>query len=1312
MYATRQSSKRSILAVSFLLAVFALLLLLADRGASAQALASGSPKAVENAAGLSQSQPQSTGTPCGPGGWSVVPAPDGGSYSNALYGVASISPNDVWAVGEQYESAYSSYVPLVEHWNGSAWSVVQSSQYGVTLRGVTAISANDVWAVGWMGGYSTQPLTEHWDGSQWTYVQASISGARKLYGVAAISTNDVWAVGQSGSQGVNGILIIHWNGTQWSSSPTPTIANGVLYGVTAISANDSWAVGTSNNGETVTLHWDGTQWSRIGSPNSGSYINVLTSASATASNDIWAVGYWATSGVEYHGYTMHWDGSQWSAIDNPTNPSGPDDPTPAGTYLYGVSTGSNGEAWAVGRNLQNSGTTGITLHLQGGIWTIVPSPNPGYANTRLYAVSAPGPDSIWAVGNFDTSSLGYTYPLTEHYSGSCLTQTPAPTSAATRTAVRTNTPAATRTRPPTGTPGPCQTEGSWTTVPAPDDGSYSNALYGVASISPNDTWAVGEQYSSSLSSYIAIIEHWNGSAWSVVPGSPYSLNLRGITAISADDVWAVGWMGGYGFSPFTEHWDGSQWSYVQSPVSGGRRLYGVSAASTNDVWAVGLSSSQGVTGTLIIHWNGTQWNPSPSPSIANGVLYGVSAISANDSWAVGTSNNGETVTLHWNGTQWSRIASPNSGAYINVLTSVSAIGSSDVWAVGYWATSGVEYHGYTMHWDGTQWSAIDNPTNPYGLDDPTPAGIYLYGVSTSPSGEAWAVGRNLQNSGTTGITLHLQGGIWTIMPSPNPGYANTRLYAVSVPGPVGTWAVGTMDTNSLGYTVPLTEQYNNLCPTQTPGTPSPTSTPRPPTSTPTRPTATNTSPPTGTSTPVPTVCGPNSNYIISQSVGATIVPGTTDSGLHCSECSTTIDLPFPFTLYDRIFTSAIVTSKGTLGFVGVTEAYWSDCLPDQYSNYAIFPHWDDLDVSSTCGSGNCGIYTSVSGQAPSRIFNIEWRARYHNLWNTANFEVRLYEGQNRFDLVYGDVTLQGYNATVGVQRDTGSLYAEFSCWGYVLPQGLQLAFTMPVCDNTPTVLPSNTPTALATGTHIAHTATPVQSTATLTATHAPLTATPGQATATATSCSIQFSDVPADSAFYRPIACLTCRNVMSGYPDGTFKPGANVTRGQLAKIVANAARFNETVNGQTFEDIQPGSTFYLYVERMAARGIISGYQCGGPGESCGAGNRPYYRQGSNATREQISKIVAMSASLGGPAGEEMFEDVPVQSAFYNWIEPLGEHGMMSGYPCGAPTEPCGSGHKPYFRPSNNATRGQTSKIVANTFFPNCQTPTGPNRPGH
>src|SRR5205814_1407400 len=148
--------------------------------------------------------------------------------------------------------------------------------------------------------------------------------------------------------------------------------------------------------------------------------------------------------------------------------------------------------------------------------------------------------------------------------------------------------------------------------------------------------------------------------------------------------------------------------------------------------------------------------------------------------------------------------------------------------------------------------------------------------------------------------------------------------------------------------------------------------------------------------PTATACVPaNLNYNLKQTTGS-IVAGTNDVGLHCSECSTTINLPFPYRLYDRTFNSAIVTSKGTLGFIDVTQAYWSDCLPDEYSDYAIFPHWDDLDLSVACGNRDCGIYTSVSGTAPNRVFNIEWRARYHNLWNTLNFEVRLYEGQTHF----------------------------------------------------------------------------------------------------------------------------------------------------------------------------------------------------------------------------------------------------------------------------------------------------------------------------
>ncbi|MEO8285779.1 MAG: S-layer homology domain-containing protein [Chloroflexota bacterium] len=214
-----------------------------------------------------------------------------------------------------------------------------------------------------------------------------------------------------------------------------------------------------------------------------------------------------------------------------------------------------------------------------------------------------------------------------------------------------------------------------------------------------------------------------------------------------------------------------------------------------------------------------------------------------------------------------------------------------------------------------------------------------------------------------------------------------------------------------------------------------------------------------------------------------------------------------------------------------------------------------------------------------------------------------------------------------------------------------------------------------------------------------------------TGCAINFTDVPPEQTFYPFVHCLACGGVVSGYSDGTFRPNNNLTRAQLAKIVSNAAGFSDPASGQLFQDIVPANTFYVWVQRLASRGYISGYPCGGPGEPCGSGNLPYFRPGNNATRGQISKIVSNAAGFNEPpADNQIFADVPPSSTFYEWIQRLASRSIMSGYPCGGPGEPCGAGNLPYFRPGNNATRGQTSKIVANTFYPNCYS-AAEGRPG-
>src|SRR5207249_5412641 len=156
-------------------------------------------------------------------------------------------------------------------------------------------------------------------------------------------------------------------------------------------------------------------------------------------------------------------------------------------------------------------------------------------------------------------------------------------------------------------------------------------------------------------------------------------------------------------------------------------------------------------------------------------------------------------------------------------------------------------------------------------------------------------------------------------------------------------------------------------------------------------------------------------------------------------------LPFPVTFYDQIFFSVNVSSNGNLQFTGANNTFSNDCLPAAGINDLIAPYWDDLyDVDTASGQG---VFTSVSGTAPNRIFNIEFRENLCCLDGPPllDFEVRLHEDTSNFEIIYGALNGNtGDNATVGAQRDTGSHFTQFECNPSpspgVLVDGLQLNF--------------------------------------------------------------------------------------------------------------------------------------------------------------------------------------------------------------------------------------------------------------------------------
>ena len=159
-------------------------------------------------------------------------------------------------------------------------------------------------------------------------------------------------------------------------------------------------------------------------------------------------------------------------------------------------------------------------------------------------------------------------------------------------------------------------------------------------------------------------------------------------------------------------------------------------------------------------------------------------------------------------------------------------------------------------------------------------------------------------------------------------------------------------------------------------------------------------------------------------------------------------------------------------------------------------------------------------------------------------------------------------------------------------------------------------------------------------------------------------------------------------------------------MVANSAGFFEDPGDQIYTDVPPGSTYYAYINRLTNRGIMSGYPCPErpSGDDCDPDNPVIFLPNANATRGQLAKIVSNAAGFDEAVSGQFYADVPEEgqgSQFYEWIMRLTNRGVMSGYPCGGAGEPCVE-NRPYFRWNAQVTRGQASKIVANTFFPNCE----------
>jgi IPT/TIG domain len=328
------------------------------------------------------------------------------------------------------------------------------------------------------------------------------SGANQLTGVSCTSLTNCIGVGYyTNGSGQIMTLIESWDGASWSvmSSVNPSATENELSGVSCTSPTNCEAVGGyangSNLGQTLVESWDGTNWSVIPSANSDSADNTFTGVSCISSLYCTAVGYGYGGSGLWQTLAESWDGTTWSI--GPSPDPGHDN------VLNGVSCTSSTRCQAVGYASNIDGIFQATLieSWDGTSWSIVPSPNPGFANA-LNGVSCVSSTSCEAVGNYAAATI--------------------PTKA--QSAIETWNGV------------------QWSVATSRDPGSGEDDLTGVSCTSTNDCEAVGVYANKGSGAMYTLVESWSGSAWTVATSpNPSVYNaLSGVSCTDSTDCQAVG----------------------------------------------------------------------------------------------------------------------------------------------------------------------------------------------------------------------------------------------------------------------------------------------------------------------------------------------------------------------------------------------------------------------------------------------------------------------------------------------------------------------------------------------------------------------------------------------------------------------------------------------------------------------------------------------------------------------------------------------------------------------------------------------------
>ncbi|HCG99142.1 MAG TPA: hypothetical protein DE036_04890 [Actinobacteria bacterium] len=169
---------------------------------------------------------------------------------------------------------------------------------------------------------------------------------------------------------------------------------------------------------------------------------------------------------------------------------------------------------------------------------------------------------------------------------------------------------------------------------------------------------------------------------------------------------------------------------------------------------------------------------------------------------------------------------------------------------------------------------------------------------------------------------------------------------------------------------------------------------------------------------------------------------------------------------------------------------------------------------------------------------------------------------------------------------------------------------------------------------------------------------------------VTFKDVGREHWAYTFIGRLAALKIVSGYSDGTFRPGNSVTRAEFAKMIVVASGWSLAAPASpSFKDVPASHWAYYYIETAKARGVISGYPGG------------VFKPGNNIKRAEICAMVVRSQAYPVDNSGTGFSDIDSSHWAYDVVMTAKNKSIVGGYPGGV------------FKPDGLASRAEASKMI-------------------